>query len=193
MPIKFPDPQKFLARVARLKKKEKLFLAIAAAFVSLAFLDRLIIAPILSKMASLNKQLQDIEAGIKKDVKIVAQKNRIRSEEAQYATYFQKQQTEDEEMTALLKEVESLADKCAVYIVDMKPAGAKNLGSTKKHYVNVSCEATMEQLVTFMFAVESSTKLLVIDKYAISPKSKDSESAKCTLTIAKVVLPKGSQ
>ena len=47
----------------------------------------------------------------------------------------------------------------------------------------------MEQLVDFMYNIENSDKLLMIEKYQISPKSKESSVAKCAMSISKIVIP----
>jgi hypothetical protein len=46
----------------------------------------------------------------------------------------------------------------------------------------------MEQVPTFFQGIESSTKLLKIEKYQIQPKTKDSSIARCAVTIYKTVL-----
>jgi len=48
----------------------------------------------------------------------------------------------------------------------------------------------MEQLISFMYEVEASLKWLSIEKYEITPKSKDSSIAKCNLVVSKRVMSK---
>jgi Tfp pilus assembly protein PilO len=173
----------------RLSKKEQFILYIAAFFIALTLLDRLIIEPIFSKMQSLDKEIQEKEAAIRRNTHIVVQKDRILAEVAKYTSFLSTAKSEDEEITSFLKEIENLADKSSVYLVDMKPAGVKDLSSSKKYLLNLNCEAQMEQLADFMYNIENSNKLLTIDKYQISPKSKESSIAKCSISISKMVIP----
>jgi Tfp pilus assembly protein PilO len=184
--IKLQDLQDFLSR---LSKRERLIFYGAAFFVSLAFFDFLILSPVFSKINSLDTEIRQRELGIKKNLHILAQKDRITVEKAKYVSFSSLKKSDEEEITALLKEIEKLADKHSVYLVDMKPADAKGKGSSNKFYVNLNCEAQMEQIVSFMYGIENSDELLTVDKYQINPKSKDSSIAKCAMSICKVVLP----
>jgi Tfp pilus assembly protein PilO len=92
-------------------------------------------------------------------------------------------------MVSLLKEIESFANKSSVYLVDMKPAGLKPSDSSKKYLISLNCEAQMEQLSDFMYNIENSNKLLTIEKYQISPKSKESSVVRCSMSIAKIIMP----
>jgi Tfp pilus assembly protein PilO len=120
---------------------------------------------------------------------ILSQKDKILSESAKYATYLSRMKSEDEETTTLLKEIEALANKTAISLIDMKPTALKSAGTYKKFLVNLNCEAQMEQLVDFMYNIENSNKLLVIERYQISPKSKESSIARCSMSIAKIFMP----
>jgi pyridoxal/pyridoxine/pyridoxamine kinase len=129
------------------------------------------------------------ETAIRRNAHVVIQKDRILSEVAKYNSFLSSAKSEDEEATSFLKEIENLANKSSVYLIDMKPAGVKDLGSSKRYLLNLNCEAQMEQLTDFMYNIENSNKLLAIDKYQISPKSKESSIAKCSISISKIVIP----
>jgi len=174
--------------LGRLSKKEKIIFYVAVAIVALLILDRAIVSPVFSKVRSLNKEIQDKQAEIKKNLKILSQKERIISESTKYGSFLSDSTLgDDEQITLMLKELESLASRSSVYLVDMKPAGIKETGSSKRILINLNCEAQMEQLVDFMYNMENSSSLISIDKYQLAPKTKDSSVAKCSITVYKVV------
>jgi hypothetical protein len=174
--------------LGRLSKKEKIIFYTAVTMVALLIIDRAIIAPVFYKIKSLNQEIQDKQIMIKKNLKILSQKERILSESSKYGSFLSESGLgDDEQITLVLKELESLASKSSVYLVDMKPAGIKESGSSKRIMVNLNCEAQMEQLVDFMYNMENSSSLLSIEKYQLAPKSKDSSVAKCSISVYKVV------
>lgn len=175
--------------LARLSRREKTVLYAAVTFVSLTMLDRLIISPVFAKMRSLTREIQEKEAGIKKNLHILAQKDRILAESAHYSSFLSSVESYEDQMTALLKEIEGYANKTSVYLIDMKPADIKDTGSSKKYLINLNCEAQMEQLTGFMYNIENSSELLTIEKYQLSPKAKESSVAKCSMTISKIIIP----
>lgn len=187
--MKIPKLQIFYNFLAHLSKREKIIFYAAISFVSLTLLDRLIISPIYSKIKSLNEEIRERESSIKKNLHILAQKDRISFEIAKYTSFLNNAKSEEEEITSALKEIEGLANKAGVYLVDMKPVGLKPAGASKEYLINLNCEAQMEQLIDFMYNIENSNKLLTIEKYQISPKSKESSVVRCSMSIAKIVMP----
>lgn len=187
--MKIPKPQTLYNFIAHLSKREKIVFYAAVSFVSLTLLDRLIISPIHSKIKSLNKEIQETGSNIRKNLHILSQKDRISSEIAQYASFLNSAKSEEEEATSLLKEIESLANKAEVYLIDMKPMGLKDRDSYKKYLVNLNCESQMEQLSDFMYKIENSDELLTVEKYQITPKSKESSIVRCSISIAKIIVP----
>ncbi len=175
--------------LSRLSKREKLVLYGAVLFVFLMLLDRMIIYPVFHRMEYLDEEIKNRESIVRKNMHILAQKDRILSESTKYAPFLSSLKSEEEEITSLLKEVEVLANKASVYLVDLKPVGSKDVGTSKKYIVSLNCEAQMEQVINFMYSIENSSKLLLIEKYQITPKSRDSSVAKCSLTISKIVMP----
>jgi len=183
------NPKTLYAAIKQLPKREKMIFYTAVFFAALIFLERMIVSPVYSKMTALDKELKVNESGISQNLRILAQKDKIIVLKNKYSSYLDNFVSEEIEVSSLLKEIEMLASKASVYLVDMKPAGTKEAGASKKTMINLECEAQMEQIVDFMYHLENSDKLLIIEKYQITPKSKESTVARCSMVIAKVFIP----
>lgn len=175
--------------MGHLSKREKLILCSTALFVSIAIIDRLIIGPIFYKVRSLNEEIGKKEADIKNNLRVLAHKDQIMADRAKFASFLTGFKSGDEEMTSILKEIEILADKASVYLVDLKPGGLREAGLIKKFVVNLNCEGQVEQLVDFMYNIEKSDTLLKIEEYQITPKAKDSSVARCKISVATIIVP----
>lgn len=175
--------------MGRLSKREKLILYSAVLFASIALLDRLIIGPIFYKVRSLNEEIVKKEADIKNSLRVLSHKEQIMAEKTKYASFLTGSKSEDEETTSILKEIESLADKTSIYLIDLKPGGIREEGLTKKFMVNLNCEGQVEQLVDFMYNIEKSDTLLKIEEYQITPKAKDSSVARCKISVSTIAVP----
>ena len=186
--MKFPKIKSLYAVLPRLAKRERFVLYAAATFIFLALFDRLLIYPIFNKMKSLKKEIQETESSIRRNLHILAQKDRILSESAKYASFIGGTKSDEEEMTFLLKEVEGLANKSSVYLIDIKPAGTKGPAFPKKCTITLNCEAQMEQLISFIYSIENFNRLLIIEKYQITPKVRESSVAKCVMSVSKISL-----
>ncbi|MDD5729625.1 MAG: hypothetical protein PHN57_00640 [Candidatus Omnitrophica bacterium] len=187
--MKFQGLDVFLKFISGLSKREKAVFYLAVIFLSITLVDRLIISPVSLKMKALDKQIKEKEENIVRDLHILAQKDKILAESVKNAPYVGKAKSEEELTTDILKEIENITSKSAVYLVDMKPAGVKNIGSSKKYLVNLDCEASMDQLIDFMYTIENTSKLLTIEKYDIAPRSEESNTMKVSMSISKMVIP----
>ena len=175
--------------VKKLSKRERLVFYGAVLFCSLALFDNMLVKPLIDKFRMYNQDIAAKEAEIKRSLKILAQKDRIEKEMKKYEKLLVGMATEEQGMTSLLKEVEGMANRSSVYLIDIKPSGIKELGIAKKFQVNINYEAQMEQVVEFMHGIESSTKFLTIESFQIGPKSKDSSIARCNMIISKLIIP----
>jgi len=184
--FKIKDMRAFLARFS---KREKAVFYAAGLVLLLTILDRLVISPITDKIKSLEDDIAEEKSSIKKSMRILRYKDRIVTEKKRYKDYMQSSKSEEEEMTGILKVVEKQAKSAGIYLIDMKPGDVKKMASTKKYTVNLNCEAQMEQLIDFMYEIESSKKLLTIERFQIAPKSRESSVASCRLTISKLTAP----
>lgn len=173
----------------KLNKGEKKIFYLTLLIVLISFLDRLVLGPIVEKIKTFEEEITSAEIEIKKNSGIMAQSERITREEKKFSAYAVQALSDDEEKTSLLKAIESLASAAAVYLVDVKPSGIKVEGPVKSFMVNVSCEAKMDQLISFMYAIENADMLLQVGAFNLSLKSKSSDVLRCELLIYKIVMP----
>ncbi|MBU0549041.1 MAG: hypothetical protein KJ838_01805 [Candidatus Omnitrophica bacterium] len=183
------DIQKIYTFFSHLSKREKLVFYVALAAISLTMIDRLIVNPVVSKVNSLNQEISEEKTRIKRDLHILAQKERIIEDSKKYSRYSVKELSAEEITTSILKEVGNLANNTSVYLIDIKPTGIKEEPVFRKYYVNLSCEAQMEQIANFIYGIENSDNLLSVEKYSITQKSEDSSIARCNLIISRTAIP----
>ena len=172
----------------KMSAMEKKIFWLTVARIGFVFVDRVIVLPVTTTLASLNTSLREQESSIKKSMSVLLHKDGIIAGSREYAAYSVEAKNPEEEMVGLLKEVEALSERSGVNLIFVKPANVKDEKGVKRYYCTLEFEAPMEQVATFFHAVESSTKLLKIEKYQIQPKSKESSNARCSVSIYKTVL-----
>ncbi len=188
--IKTPKLTDLLAKIQKFSRREKLIFYGALIFVALALADRLIVRTFFGILSSLDKQIQDKETQVKAGLRVISVKDRIELQHTNYKSYLGSSKTENEEFTSILKVLDNLVPiQPGFDLVDMKPAGVKESGGSRKYMVTLNCEGSMEKIAEFMYNIETSTKLLTVEKYEITPKSRDTNLARCSMTISNLVLP----
>jgi len=181
--------QQFYTMFTKFSKREKMILYTASAVVVILLMDRLIINPVYSHISSLNRQISDKEKTVARNMMIVAKKDRINDELKRYDSFFHSAASDEENSMNLMKEIEAIANKSSIYIIDMKPSGVReDKDKMKKFLVAISCEGQMEQLMDFMYNVENASTLMSVDRYQITPKSQDTSIVSCTIVVSRMVI-----
>ena len=174
--------------VNKFSKREKTVLTVSIVFILLAFLDRAVMTPIIDKMDSFEEEIKATEYEMAKNSKILGQSGRIEKEEKKYSSFIKTAESDEEETAGLLRVVENLASRSEVYLVDLKPAGIEEVGDVRKFVVNLSCEAQMDKMLSFIYAIENSEILMHVAAFSMNPKSRDSDVNRCEILLHKIVV-----
>jgi len=172
-----------------LSKKEKIGLTIAVAFVSFAFLDRLVVSPIKNRIQQVNREIKITERELGRDLRNLNQKDAVSEEHSEIIKYVKKVGSDEEEVAKILGEIEELTRNSSVYLVDMKPQASKRVDFYKEYTVEIETEGEMESVVNFLCQLNNSTQLLRAEKIRINLKGKDSSTVKATVLITKLSIP----
>lgn len=173
----------------KLTKQERLIAYVALVVFLLAFFDRFMLEAILSRMDTVESEIRMKELLVKKNLKLLHQKDVITNEDTRYSVYSIQAKSPEEEISGVLKEIERLASESSVVMSEIKPTGIEEGAVVKKYSIALSCEATMEQLANFMFQIENSKILFTIDTYSLSSKDREKGIVKCTMSVSKIVIP----
>ncbi len=175
--------------ISKLSKRERLFLYTVIFFVSFAFLDRLVIRPVESKFKQLNDEILIQRKLLGKNLRNLAQKEAVLREYKKFETYSKTSSSDEEEMAKFLREIERYASRCAVYIVDIKPQPVMNIDFYKKCVVEIEAEAGMEALIKFIYQIESSNKLLKVERLQLTSAKTTPSTIKANAVITKTLIP----
>jgi len=91
----------------------------------------------------------------------------------------------DEEVTSeLLNEIEALARDSSISISEIKPISNQKRGVSKEHTIEVRTEASMPQLINFLYRLNNSTSMLRVQKFSLMLRDENSDILRVTLLIA---------
>jgi len=178
------------AFLSRLSKRERLVFYVTAFIGGAVILDYLVLSPILSKMKQLNEQIESQKAEIKRSFTILSYEKQIGREREKYFSAGGDTESEEEGITAFLKEIENLAKESSVYLVDIKPSNKAEKSGPKQYLLDLNFEAQMDQLLSFFYDIQYSEKLIKIERYQIRPKAEGSSIVGCSMSISKLIVLK---
>ncbi len=172
----------------KLSRKEQIGLMIAFSFLILAFLDRVIISPIRNKMKRIDREIKISEKQLSMNLRNIKQKDIIEEKYNKYVKYLKRSGSDEEEMVRILGEIEVLARKSHIYLVDSKPQTPKRVKFYKQYMVGIEVEGEMSDLITFLHELNTSSQLLRAEKVRLSIKAKKRGVIKGFMLITKVLV-----
>ena len=179
------------AFLSGLSKKEKKILYIAAAVVSLAVLDWIIVTPLNKSARAYEDNISTHTELIKKRINILQRKEIIMAEDKAYGSFFTKEDsTREERMAKFVSEVENFGRLANIKIVNVQPMRIEEEDDFNYYLLTIECEGVMKNIGDFFYAVEKSTSPVRIISFQVSPKGRDDYEVRCVLTIVKMIITK---
>ena len=171
-----------------LSAKEKIGLGVGLAVVSLAMLDRMVIGPLNAKFHKLNQEIRIVELDLCRDLRNLDEKAAITKEFQNYARYMGQVGSDEEEMAGFLREIENLAQKSAIRMLDVKPQMPRSQDLPKQYAVEVEAEGDMPAIVMFLHQLDTSNSLLRSEKIILKLVQKDKSSLRASIRVTKIVI-----
>ena len=173
--------------ISKLSKKEKIGLAAAAIVVSMVIIDRLVVSPIGERFQRIGREIELSEKKLVLDLRNISNKESISDEYEKYKNYIKRSAPSDEEeVAALLAEIEGLARKSDINLNDIKPQQAKQTDFYREYYVEIEAEGAMEHIVVFLHNLSSSPQLLRAVKLQLGLKDKESSVVKASILVSRI-------
>jgi Tfp pilus assembly protein PilO len=137
----------------------------------------------------IDSQTRLTKVKLQKSLSIIKDKERIDKEYAAYADRLKPKSSDEEELTSILNELETLARNANLKIVSMRPRQPKDMDYYKTFTVEADTESDMGSLMKFIYDVKNSQQLIKIDKLNINTKSsQEGVIIKAAMVISKISL-----
>ncbi|MFH1282904.1 MAG: type 4a pilus biogenesis protein PilO [bacterium] len=169
--------------IKHLSKRERILFYITLLFIVGVLFNFLIISPLANLKEKLSFEIIRKEIALKKNMSVISKKKEIQENYNILSNFIKKQGSDEEESANLLKEIETLASKSKISLINIKPKPPKEMEFYKIYSVEIEGEGYLEQLVRFIYNLEQSKQLLKAEKLNISVKSSSSSTLKFSLLV----------
>jgi len=174
--------------LSKLSKKEKIGLYLAVIVVLLAFLDQIVVKPIRNKVARLNQKIQICEEELKRDLQSLSEKKSISREYEKYARYVTKAGSDEEEVAKILAEIEELARKSTVNLVDITPQTPGEFDFYREYTAEIEIEGKTGAVVKFLYELNNSALLLRTQKVRLTLRSRKLLNITAVILVTKILI-----
>ncbi|MFC1807534.1 type 4a pilus biogenesis protein PilO [Candidatus Omnitrophota bacterium] len=173
----------------RLSAREKNITFFLIAIVAISLVYSFFLEPLYKRFKRVNSEITLTKIKLQKYASIIKDKSVIDKEFEEYANKLRSIGTDEQEMTKILNELETIASSSGVNIVSMRPKPAKGKEYYKRFVVEIETESDMNSLMKFIYKTKNSPQVLKTDKLNINTKSdKSGVIIRASLLISKISL-----
>lgn len=173
----------------RLNPREKKIFYVVMALVVFMIGYHGVWQPILNKSASLDDEIFAAEMRLRKAKTLLRQRDDVLEEAKKYPNLAKMDAGTDEaEIAKLLNLIEQTARKTGITLADVKPEPVQSDKMTKRYRVELDAEAGLEQLMEFIYELESSPELLKIERVETAPREDNPSAMRTSLAVTRVVV-----
>ncbi len=170
----------------KISKKEKISISITAMILFLAVVDRLILTPIKDTLGGINRETNITERKLAYSLNNLSQKEFIAREYKKYGLELKENSSDDEKTASMSSEIENLAKKSRVSLVDIKPQPSRNIDFYEELIIEVNAQGSMADLIGFLHNLHDSPLLLRTQNLHLDLKDKDSSTVEALIKVTKV-------
>lgn len=173
----------------KLSKREKMLVFAAFMSVMMVVMDRAVIGPILSELKVMQGEIDSKLRTIRRSVRVLSFQDSIVNDHHRYEEYFDTgDKTREEIVSALLREIETLATQKSITISNIQPGDVENNPIMDEYKTALECSGKLKDILEFMQVLEESDYLFQITEYTLTPKSKGSDIMKANLSMSRVFM-----
>jgi hypothetical protein len=171
-----------------LSTRQRTLLALTVALVGVAALERLVYAPVVGRLAELDQEIPLKETQLRRNLKNLAARETVLAAYGPYTTPPATAGSPDETIGGLLTEIEELAGKAGLALVNVRPKPATKVDVGKQYPVEIELETDMGPLIRFIHGLHGSKHLLRVSQLRLDPKAGHGPQVKVHLLITKTVI-----
>ena len=173
--------------ISRLSKRQRVLLGVTVALVSLAALQQFVYGPIVDRFHELDEEVLLKEGQLRRNLKTLATREAV-LKSAPSSAYASTVRSPEEAIGGLLAEIEELARKAGLTLVNVRPKPATKIDVGTQYPVELEFETEMSPLIKFIHGLHSSNHLVRVSQLRLDPKGGRGPQVKVYLLITKTVL-----
>ncbi len=179
--IKIPD-------LSKISKREKLMIAFGAIVLFVMVSDRLVLGPWLEYSSAMDKEIAELEQTYKGRRKLVSRKPYVMQDVEAYKHFMNTGRSPEVEMASFLTEIENLGRRSGISLQEVSPLSSIEDEHTVSYGLEIHYEATMKEWIKFVYLIESSPSLFVVEKAVLGKQDEDADILRGFFQIRKPVL-----
>lgn len=169
-----------------LSKRERALFIVAAACIVLAIVYRVVMIPVRDHSREMDTRIQSLSRELAILQRMASERGEVAAEYRRMATMLPPGASEREEISSMLAQLEQIASRHAVSLLDVKPRKTKEEEWAKTYSVELEIEGDARQLVKFLHELNTVPGAIRVDDLQIRRKDKSQEILRVSLLASKL-------
>lgn len=172
---------------SRLGPRERKLAVVVGVGAALLLGDRLFVRPLTGRMGGLGRQVDRAAQTIIRNRQTLRQREEIMRAFAAYQQQVQGDVSDEAAMVGLISAIEQVVGATGVSNIQFKPGASREADGYRQFDVVVSFNSSMESLMRFMHAVESSPQLLRVEELRLTARESTLPDVRCEVVVTKIL------
>jgi len=172
----------------KLSRREQKIFIVCAVFVGVYGINNVVLKPFKINTNILGQQIKKGENRLKKNLKVVWKYKTVTEEYQEYVKDFKQKMRDEEQMSAIISQLESMTQKNQLQFSEMKPQKISRVDFYKVFPVSLKLDGSLEQVSQFLYALQSAPYYFQVDKLRLEKKSRQQSILKATLVLSKILI-----
>ena len=175
----------------RLSMREQKILLLVGGLVFIYTNYNFVFKPLTEKKQELTQQVDVAQKRLEKYLRMMRKEETMDQEYESYLTAFKQQGSEQQVMSSILAQIDTLASQMNVRVMEVKPKRMKDAAIYNQFTVPLIVEGSWQALMQFLYTIEEPAYSFLIDELFIERGSSQESLMKCHVTISRLLIPEG--
>lgn len=172
-----------------LTKRENIILAICLLAGCAYLLKSFVFTLLAENAATFEDKAKVVEKRLRNNLKVLAREKAVNNEYNKYLPYFKQETSDEQEMAAILAQIESVSNSLNMRVADMKPNRVKHTDFYNNFTVTLTIEGELPSVLHFLYTLQNPPNLFTTSEIYFERSSVRTSSIKCRLIISKLLIP----
>lgn len=145
-------------------------------------------APFKEKSAQIKTKIESGKKQLSKNLKTIRKGERYEKENKVLLENFKQKGSDEQTMSAIITEIESVAGQVNIRIADLKPQKVRKADVFNNFSVSLVLDGQLTPIMNFVYNLQNQPHLFTVDELRLDKKSPNSQDLKGYLILSRILL-----
>ena len=172
-----------------LTNREQKFLFLTFTLALICFFYFFIWKSFRARLEDLNTAAQKENRRLRWNLQIIEESNSVSKKYKNYLEFFLQHNSAEEQMSAIISDLEAIAQKKNLHFSEIKPAKVKNAKFYNIFSISLTMDGNFSQITEFIYAIQNQPYFFSIDELHLEKKSPEDIILQMRMVLSRKLMP----